>query len=177
MIRDSLRLCSNDPTFFELLCDRLYKEQKNVMLRLVEPFIEEYLKRKGDFELLYRWYGQHHFHDKAAEYMSNKALSYSNTTKISIHERIDYLRYALRSANSSGDNSKYTLQSYLDIAVIWKEIYESFESMKRDLRNYTGTPPSLPLYLLPFPIHLVGDCTNATLLLPSSHPPVFILLP
>ena len=98
MVIASIRLCNDDSVFHKLLCDALIKGHKEVLVRINEPFVEKYLL-EADEELLYRWHGHHGFHERATELMYKRAVAVNSPetrNPITIHQRVEYLRFALR---------------------------------------------------------------------------------
>ena len=111
MILVSVRLCNNDATFHRLLCEQLYRHQRELLLLVNEPFVEAFLLQT-DEELLYRWQGRNGFHERATEIMYRRAVAVNEPdapAPVTIFQRVEHLRYALRSANAtdSGNKSNY----------------------------------------------------------------------
>ena len=128
MVVASIHLCNNDSVFHQLLCDALFKNHKEVLVRINEPFVEHYLL-ESDEELLYRWHGHHGFHDRATERMYKRAVAVNTpgaSSPITIHQRVEYMRFALRSANAVGSGNKYNYLSLLSLGEAWVRVYDSF---------------------------------------------------
>ena len=137
MVMASIHLCNNDSLFHQLLCDALFKGHKEVLVRINEPFVEQYLLQQ-DEELLYRWHGHHGFHERATELMYKRAVVVNapgSPNPITIHQRVEYLRFALRSANATGSGNKYNYLSLLSLGEAWMRVYDSFTRLLTGMRE------------------------------------------
>ena len=125
MVLVSLRLCSGDATFHRLLCDKLYRFQKEILLMINEPFVESFLLQT-DEDLLYRWQGRNGFHERATEHMYNRAVAINglsdNAASVTIFQRVEYLRHALRSANATNSGNKYNYLELLRLGEVWSRV-------------------------------------------------------
>jgi uncharacterized membrane protein YgcG len=145
MLLHSIRLCTNDSLFHQLLCEKLYRAHKEVLLQVNEPFVETFLTQ-NDGDLLYRWQGRHGYHERATELMYSRAMTVNSSNNsdapMTIHQRVECLRYALRSANATGSGNKFNYSELLRLGEAWVGVYESFSSLLtgiKELRSNAGS--------------------------------------
>ena len=120
---------SDDPTFIDLLCQRLYAADAEEVV--LWPFAERFLRDKEEPRLLHRFYECHHMHARAASLMQQMACSEQS---IDISHRVECFRMAADSAASAvelGQGSMAYLQDVraaLDTASLQAEALAQLSS-------------------------------------------------